>query len=289
MKHAYIKKRFQRKSLGLIEKANEIADTYEAKGYTLTLRQMFYRLVAAAIVENSQDRYKSLGQLLSNARYAGLLSWTALEDRTRNVDAFQHWDSPQERIVSAAKSYRIDLWQDQPTYVEVWVEKQALADVCWQAAVPYDVPFLACRGFVSTSEIWRAAERFKGHQRQGQDNTLLYLGDHDPSGLDMPRDIGERFRILGASVEIRRIALNYEQVQQYNPPPNPAKEKDTRYKAYKAQYGRYSWELDALEPEVINQLITRNILSCLDLDLFNDTKSEQEAQRDELIELAANF
>jgi len=287
MKHAYVEKRFQPKSLVLIDKINEIVNSYQQQGYSLTLRQTFYQLVSRGIIPNLQSEYKRIGALLNDARWSGLVSWTAIEDRSRHLDSLRHWKDPKDMIVSASKGYHINLLEGQPHYIECWVEKEALSDVVWQAAAPYDVPCFACKGFPSASELWRASKRFIRHNQR--ECSILYLGDHDPSGLDIPRDIADRLSLLGANVSIKRLALNLDQIQQYNPPPNPAKETDTRFARYKDKYGDESWELDALEPQVLDALITENIISCLDRKLFDEIKKLQETQRKELIELAANF
>ena len=289
MKHAYLEKKFQPKSLALIEKINEIVNSYQQQGYSLTLRQTFYQLVSRGDIPNLQSEYKRIGALLNDARWSGLVSWTAIEDRTRHLNALSHWNNPGEIVTSAANSYHVDLWTGQPKYTEVWIEKEALLDIAWRAASSFDVPCFACKGFPSASELWRAAARFKAHGRQGQDCSILYLGDHDPSGLDIPRDIADRLKLFYADVQIKRLALNMDQIQQYNPPPNFAKESDKRYPAYKALYGKHSWELDALDPHVLNELISENIISCLDRKMFDEMKRLQETQRQELIELAANF
>jgi len=149
----------------------------------------------------------------------------------------------------------------------VWVEKEALANVVGRVSEELDVPYFCCRGYVSQSEMWSAAQRFMRMQSSGRNIVLLHLGDHDPSGIDMSRDIEERLNLFGVNFnhfEFRRIALNMEQIQSFNPPPNPAKLTDSRANSYVRQFGDESWELDALEPRVIHSLIEDNVLEFRD-------------------------
>ncbi len=268
----------------VIVQAEAICRSYADQGYDLTLRQLYYQFVARDMLANNLQSYKRLGDIVAKARMAGLLDWNYIVDRTRNLRGLSHWDSPSAVIRSAAYSFRIDKWTGQPYRVEVWVEKEALAGVVERAASACDVDWFSCRGYVSLSELWSAAQRLERYLRHGQDVVILHLGDHDPSGLDMTRDIRDRLELfIGAparGLTIRRIALNYDQVQQYNPPPNPAKLTDSRANGYIAVHGRSSWELDALDPATLNALITQHIRSVRDDGLYAvQEEIEQEHRR----------
>lgn len=276
-KITYIDKKFRAASLALIEQIEEIVGRYEEQGYSLTLRQVYYQLVAADVIPNSEKSYNNLGALLSDARLAGLIDWYSIEDRSRSRYAFRHYNGPDEALKETAKRYRIDLWADQPYYIEVWVEKDALSDVVGRAASKYDVSYFACRGYVSQSAMWEAAQRFIRNEEHYC--LLIYLGDHDPSGLDMSRDIADRLEMFGASVVLSRIALNYDQVKQYGPPPNPAKVADSRAEGYIRRFGHSSWELDALPPQVIDKLITDEIRNYLDTVRYLRACDRQEEER----------
>jgi len=169
---------------------------------------------------------------------------------------------------------------------KVWVEKDALIGVVERACTELDVPFLSCRGFVSQSAMWQAAMRIK---RQGRDTVIIHLGDHDPSGIDMTRDIQDRLDIFGYGGIVDRIALNLDQIEQYNPPPNPAKVSDSRYEGYVAEYGEDSWELDALDPKAINELITKAINEYTDKKKRQKLITKQEQYRDKLQYIADNW
>ena len=207
-KISYIEKSFRKDKLILIDKINEVIRNYTMQGYNLTLRQVYYQLVARAIIENNERSYKNIGNLISDARLAGLIDWNAIEDRTRNMRGNSHWVTPGQIIDSAAYSYHLDHWKGQENCVEVWVEKDALIGIVGQICGQLDVNFFSCRGYVSQSEMWGAAQRLKRMQEQGQNVVLLHLGDHDPSGKDMSRDIQDRLRTFDAyDVEFRRLAL----------------------------------------------------------------------------------
>jgi hypothetical protein len=253
---AYVPKRFNRNSQVVIDQMRAILEEYAAQGYTMTLRQGFYQMVSRGLMPNRQSEYDRLGRIVSEARLAGLLDWSHLEDRTRRLADLPHWGSPESILLAVASQYRTERWADQPERVEVWVEKEALAAVIGGSAEAQDVPWFSARGYNSQSAQWRAARRHLANERRGQRTTVIYLGDHDPSGLDMPRDIQDRFVTFGTRTQVERIALTMEQVQQFGPPPNPAKMTDSRAPEYIEQWGTESWELDALPPDVLDTLIT---------------------------------
>lgn len=285
MKTCYVEKKFQDSSLDIVERADRIMDEYATEGYDLTLRQLYYQFVARGWIENSERSYKRLGKLISDARLAGLLHWDVMVDRTRELHWISHWDSPAEIVRSCAKQYRIDTRADQPNYIEVWVEKEALAGIVLAACKVLDVHCLIDRGFVSQSAMWQAARRLYTHQDQHR--IIIYLGDHDPSGLDMSRDILDRINdTFGVSVEVRRIALTLEQIEAYQCPPNPAKVTDSRYQSYQEVYGDESWELDALEPKVLSQLILDEVTHLTDVKARRKLENQQKEERRRLQKVA---
>lgn len=271
---AYIEKVFQTSSEHLIQIADKICREYNQKGFDLTLRQLFYQFVARDIIPNSERSYKRLGKILSNARLAGLLDWDHMVDRTRYLQGNEHWNDPADIIGSAVRNFQIDKWEGQETRVEVWIEKEALAGVVNKICTRLDVDFFACRGYVSLSEMWRASNRINNYN--AEEVVILHLGDHDPSGMDMTRDIEDRLDMFGANATVKRIALNMDQVEQFNPPPNPTKPKDSRSPGYISRYGRKSWELDALDPERLMSVIERHVEQYRDQELFSKRKKEEE-------------
>lgn len=251
----YTKKRLSRSSLDLIDQANEIITEYTEAGFRLTLRQLYYQFVARDLLANRQQNYKRLGVIMSDARNAGLVDWDAIEDRTRNLQDNNHWDSPADILAACAEQFRYDVWATQTYRPEVWIEKDALLGVFEPTCTELDVPLFSCRGYTSQSEIWVAGRRLLRHLGCKQTPLILHFGDHDPSGLDMTRDILGRLGLYSEHpVDVNRLALNMDQIEKYRPPPNPAKITDSRYVAYCAIHGSDSWELDALDPRVLSDL-----------------------------------
>lgn len=286
----YIEKNFRADSLDLIRKVNEVVNDYHAQGYDLTLRQVYYQMVARDIIPNNQRSYKNLGNLINDARLAGLIDWNAIEDRTRNLRGNSHWKTPGEIVSSAAYSYHLDHWEGQENYVEVWVEKDALIGIVGQICETLDVNHFSCRGYVSQSEMWSAAGRLKRRCESGQNIVLLHLGDHDPSGKDMSRDIVDRLSLFGVeSVDFRRLALNMDQIEKYSPPPNPAKLTDSRATGYIREYGRESWELDALEPQVISDLIKKHVSHFREAGPYNEVIARERSEKSLLEELSQHW
>lgn len=288
MKQRYQDIQFQAKTRQLIDLVNGIAEEYQEKGYKLTLRQMYYQLVARGYVENTQRSYKNVGNAISKARIAGLIDWDIITDRLRSIRGTVHDIMPSISIGDLAQNYRIDKWQAQANYCEVWVEKDALIDVVGQACAAIDTPHMSNRGYSSTTAMRDAAQRFIDHaDKDGR--YIIYLGDHDPSGVDMTRDIEERLRLFGADVKIKRIALTVEQIQTYNPPPAPAKVGDSRTRKYIQENGAAAWEVDALDPEVLHDLIQEEVINLIDIDKFNLVYDLETKQRAELFEMARNY
>lgn len=279
---------FRADSLKLIDLINQVIDEYSTQGYELTLRQAYYQLVARGYIPNNERSYKNIGNLINNGRLAGLIDWNSITDRTRNLRNNSHWTTPASVIRSAKYSYMLDKWSGQPNYVEVWVEKDALVDIIGQACYPLDTPYFSCRGYTSQSEMWTAAQRFL-KQENRENRFIIHLGDHDPSGIDMTRDIQERLEMFGADVYVKRVALTMNQVNTYNPPPNPAKITDSRCEKYINQYGDESWELDALEPQMLVNLITNEVTALRDDEIYNEVCRRERRDKEDLEMLADNY
>jgi hypothetical protein len=286
-KICYVPRNFRGDYLDVISQANQIITEYQAQGYSLTLRQLYYQFVSRDLIPNTMKEYTRLGNIISSGRLAGLIDWNAITDRTRNLEKPAYWASPQELIEIAADQFNIDMWARQHTYTEVWVEKEAMAGIIERACRPFDVPWFCCRGYTSQSEMWEAAMRLERKRNTRSRNLkIIHLGDHDPSGMDMTRDIEDRMITFGVKVRVHRIALNMDQVEEHNPPPNPAKQTDARFEAYQEQFGTESWELDALQPQVLNDLITAAIRSDLDQAQWDTDAAGREKQRTELLAAA---
>jgi hypothetical protein len=279
------------KRLMVVEQANRVIREYQAAGFRLTLRQLYYQFVARGWLPNQQKEYKRLGSIVNDARLAGLIDWDAIEDRGRNLQSYPFWEEPSDIVQGAAQAYRINPWETQDNYVEVWVEKEALIGVVERPCSKWRVPHFACKGYTSQSEMFSAGYyRLSKHGRAGKNLTILHFGDHDPSGIDMTRDIDDRLALFtGSPVTIKRLALNMDQVEEYNPPPNPAKLTDSRFNGYADLYGDESWELDALDPRVIARLVEGEVESLIDRELWDREIAREEGERDTLALLADRY
>jgi hypothetical protein len=293
----YQAKKFRRKSLALIKLCNEIITDLAADGLSLTLRQLYYQLVGRGIIPNNEKSYDNIGALISDARLAGLVDWDAIVDRTRHVRSLPHWNDPSDIVSGAAKQFNYDLWEGQPTRVEVWVEKDALVDVIGNPAAGLDVPFFSCRGYTSQTEMWGAAQRIIDYyERHGAKRVvILHFGDHDPSGIDMTRDIQDRLTMFcqghfAEPPEIRRLALTIQQVREHKLPPNPAKLTDCRAGKYIEAHGHESWELDAMHPRIISALVRDNLQDLIeDPELFETQQQRQKDARAQLYKISSNY
>jgi hypothetical protein len=297
----YKTKRFSAESKRRINQVNDIILDYQEQGFDLTLRQLYYQLVSKDLIPNTQKSYKTLGTLVSDARLAGLIDWSMIQDRTRNLRRNPHWNSPKDIVSACADQYQIDHWVGQKFRPEVWIEKEALAGVIEGVCNELDVAYFSCRGYTSQSEMWRAAQRLKtNYDDDGQVTYIIHLGDHDPSRLDMSRDIEDRLTMfLTRDLELfeneepdfifDRVALNTDQIEAYSPPPNPAKITDSRAGAYIARFGQSSWELDALEPRVLIKLI-RDTIEWLREDVPYEARiNKQKKEKGQLKTIVQNW
>lgn len=290
MKEKFIDKRFGSEALALIVTCNQILIEYEGMGYDLSLRQLYYQLVSRNVMPNSERSYKNLGNLVSDARLAGLIDWDMIRDRGRSRITNGHWETPADIIDSAASSFAIDKWIDQPTHIEVMVEKQALEGILLPVCQQLDIAFSSNKGYSSSSALYEAGKRLGRIARQDKKLVVLYLGDHDPSGIDMTRDVQERLTLFAdQDVTVERLALNMNQVRELNPPENPAKITDSRANEYIRRFGRSSWELDAIEPRALATIVTNAVMGYRDSVLWDRAIDREEGMRDQLKTMATEY
>jgi hypothetical protein len=285
----YVPKRFGQASLDIIRTAEDICREYASQGLDLTLRQLYYQFVSRALIPNNDRQYKRLGEIIADARLAGMIDWYHIMDRTRSLRGNNYVTSPADVIESVQYGYLTERWSDQDTRVEVWIEKDALVGVLDRPCDDMDVRYFSCRGYTSASAMWRAAQRLQAYEEAGQETVILHLGDHDPSGIDMTRDIQERLGLFGAQTEVKRIALTMDQVEQYAPPPNPAKLTDARAQGYIERYGYQSWELDALDPRTIGDLVRNHVRPYRDDDLWSAATERMQEEQGQLAEVAERW
>jgi hypothetical protein len=288
MKEHFVTINFQNKTHKVISRTQAILREYSEQGFTLTLRQLFYQFVARGLTPNTPQKYKNLGNTLVNVRRAGLVDWGAIEDRTRDLESFSFWDSPAARLRAAANTHREDIWLGQKYRPEIWIEKAALAGVIEPVCGRWRVPSFPARGYPSHSELYSAGKRFQGYLQAGQEPVVFYMGDHDPSGLDMDRNLREHLSLYARRpIQIIRLGLTLDQVRELNLPPNTAKEEDKRYPAYVAEtHETDSWELDALSPAYIDDLLEDAIEGVVDMGVWNSALAKESVGRVGLERLA---
>ena len=283
-----------------LEAINEIIIEYQEEGYKLTLRQLYYQLVSRDVIPNKQSEYSKLSTLLKEGRMGGIVDWDAIEDRLRQPSSPSSWDTPQDAMESLIRQYKLPRMEGQQNYIEVWVEKDALSGVLKRVTEKYHIPILVNRGYSSASAMFDAYNRFKDGLTEIQDTfedgvdanvIIFYLGDFDPSGMDMIRDVEDRIREFANRdfesfpLKVIPIALTKTQIKKYNPPPNPAKRTDPRAKAFIKEHGATSWEVDALPPNVLNKLLEDEIRRHIDTDKYKEIVSREIADKDRLEEL----
>ena len=271
-----------------LDQASLIVEEYSALGYRLTLRQLYYQMVSRGHIRNTIKEYKNLSVTLTNARRGGHIDWDALEDRSRQVLAPSQWTGAAHVLRDAAAQFRLDRWAGQARHVEIWCEKDALSSVLQPAAFDYHVRLLPVRGYSSATVAYEAAQRFRAADAIGKSPVVIYLGDHDPSGLDMSDELERRLQELSAGVPVRmeRVALNFRQVEAQRLPPNPTKTTDSRTPSYVELYGEECWELDALDPALLDGMVRTSIEEELDMDLYRDVVDLEEAVRAQLMAYA---
>lgn len=252
--------------LKTIQMANKILDDYQKRGYILTIRQLHYRFVANGWAPNTKSQYDHLIVAVGKGRMAGLIDWDMLEDRTRYLMGQTYFESGLDAMEKRRDEFLTDKWLDQEWRPEVWVEKDAQVGIIEPICQELGVNYYSCRGYNSMSECWRAGQRFANYYRVGQRPIVFHLGDHDPSGIHMSEDNSKRIdTFTGVRVTFVRLALTMAQIRKYAPPPNEAKESDARYKSYVDRFGTTEcWELDALEPAVVHEIIKEAVLQVRD-------------------------
>ena len=282
-KETFIDVNFRPQSLQMLALCNEIIDLYMAQGLRLTLRQLYYQLVTRNTVTNTERSYKNLGKLVSQGRLAGELDWEAIEDRLRMPHQVAEWRSPADIMNAVMQSYTLPRWEPQPAYVELWCEKDALAGVLLPITQQYHVTLMVNRGYSSQSAMKEAAERLTNAFLDGKKSiTILYIGDQDPSGEDMVRDVGDRLTLLTRDefdIEVVKLAITEDQVAQYNPPPNPTKLSDSRAEGYIAKFGNSSYEADALPPDILAAVVREAIEAQIDPDLWQQVIDAEETDK----------
>jgi hypothetical protein len=267
----------QAKTQRIIDQAVEILTDFNP----MTVRQVYYQLVSRQVVENNRSRYQAVSDALVDARLEGIIPWDWIEDRLRRPRQIAMWTDISDFLSSMIWRYNKDIWQEQPQQVEVWCEKDALSGIFSDVIADYGVILNVGRGYDGWSSIHNAAERYGS----GENVTVLYFGDFDPSGEDMFRSLQERLGRLGSKPTMYKVALSQDDVQRYQLPPNFTKTTDTRRAGFVALYGDQAVELDALPATVLRGRIVEEIERHMDLDALKRIQEQEKQERSKLMEV----
>lgn len=251
----------------------------------MTVRQVFYQLVSRGVIEKSQNEYKyTVCRLLTEMRLDGTVSWWDIVDNTRWQRKPITHSSVQRTLIDTAVTYRRAIWDDQDVYVEVWLEKDALAGVVLDVTAPWDVALMVTRGYSSLSYLHQAAETFIAVAKPIH---LYYLGDHDPSGDDIPRSVEKRIRQFAPDVDltVTRLGVTPEQIEDWDLPGRPTKKTDSRSRNFEGD----SVEVDAIPVDKLRELVEGAITQHINKNTYDALMVIEREERAQLMELADNF
>lgn len=259
----------------VLVKAKEIVEGYDTG---VTLRQLFYRLVSAGVIPNRQQAYKTLSARTAAARREG--KFPSLIDRTRAIEVATSWMSALDSMENTAAGYRRDRTEGQKWQIYIGVEKHGLTTQLWHWFSNRGIPVLALGGYSSQTFVDVVAKRVN---HDGRKSVLLYGGDFDPSGIDIDRDFEERTECFD---EIVRVALNKDQVEEYDLPPMPGKHTDARKWSFMEKHGELvQVEMDALPPEQLKQIFEANLKPYWNKKAYDKVVAQEAEERDVLTKL----
>jgi hypothetical protein len=247
--------------------------------HPMTVRQVFYQLVAIGAIEKTEAEYKqTVVRLVTLMRRNRDLPFGWISDSTRWMRKPRTYSSLEDMLTLTAETYRRALWGDQEVYTEIWLEKDALAGVLYQETERYDVPLMVTRGYPSLSYLYEAAEAIGS---QNKPAFLYYFGDYDPSGLDITRTVerGIREFARGADIYFERVAVTREQIERLKLPTRPTKKTDSRSKNFTGE----SVEVDAIPPTVLRGLVKECIEKHVDRRALARTQRIEAAERETLV------
>lgn len=260
------------KTRRIIEAARQVLTEYRP----MTVRQIYYQLVASQVIENTRSQYKAVSKALVKARQEGLIPWHWVEDRLRIPHKVHMWRDVAAFGEIVPRWYRRDVWADQAQLIEVWCEKDALSGILGDVLRPLGVTLNVGRGYDGWDSIHNAAMRY---MRWRHEVTILYFGDLDPSGRDIPRSLRERLEFFGIYPTLEICALLPEDVSRYNLPPDFTKPTDTRQVGFVAEFGDIAVELDALPVDVLRERVREAVESRMDMDALEEVLEREEQDK----------
>lgn len=251
----------------------------------MTVRQMFYRLVSDGVIEKSENEYKNtVCRLLTEMRLAREIPFDWIADHTRWQRKSPSYSSIQAALRNTRDTYRRAVWNNQPYRVEVWLEKDALASVLVEETDPWDVPLMVTRGYPSVSYLHGAAVQMASW---GKPALVYYFGDHDPSGVDISRNVEARLREFAPDTPIyfERVAVNPEQIESMGLITRPTKTSDSRSKNFAGE----SVEVDAIPARQLRAMARECILNCIDEDALTELRVAEQSEREVFEQLVGSL
>lgn len=245
----------------------------------MTVRQVFYQLVSRGVIAKTESEYKhTVVRLLTAMRRAGELPFGWIADNTRWMRKPRTYSSIDEMLSLTAVTYRRAIWDSQPAYVEIWLEKDALAGVVYEETGHWDVPLMVTRGYPSVSYLYEAADAIREQKKPAY---LYYFGDLDPSGVDITRTVERGIREFAPNVDLffQRVAVTPQQVEELGLPTRPTKVTDSRSKNFSGE----SVEVDAIPPPQLRDLVKDCIETHIDRRLLRRTRKVEAAERETLV------
>jgi len=276
-------KRIRRTKAALID-LKESLFKIVAENKPMTVRQLFYQMVSRQLIDKTEKQYDTVGRLATQMRRSGELPYSWLADSTRWMRKPNSHGSLEGFLTEQQTLYRRDLWQDQDAYVEVWLEKDALAGVLVEATQYWDVPLMVCRGYASLSFLHSAAGKIRDVNKP---TFLYYFGDCDPSGRDIPRAVETALREMapGADITFEVVAVTDQQIIDFNLPTRPTKNTDSRSKNFEGE----SVEVDALPPRELIRICRNCIEQHIDDDVLARHTIVENAERQTLTTIVGNM
>ena len=254
----------------------------------MTVRQLYYRLVSAGVIDKTEQEYNRVGRQLLKLRRERAVRYGDIADGARTTWRQTTYSGVQDAVDEWAAVYRRGLWNESPYHVQVWAEKDALTNILLTECRPLDVDLCVCRGYPSESYLWHEAASFV--QSEKAEYHILYVGDHDPSGVDIPRSIEDGIRRLieheggdPDALRFHRLAVNEQQIKDYGLITRPTKASDTRAKNFAGE----SVEVDAIPPRELRRIVREAVERYVDHDHLAAIKVAEASERDYLRRMAA--
>jgi hypothetical protein len=229
----------------------------------ITLRQVFYILEGRGVVKKTEKAFDRVERTVDEMLYTGVLDWDAIIDPGRVTEKHIEFADVRDALTRLANDYRTDWWDEQSQGVEIWSEKDTIAELLRPIADKWHVRTLVNRGYVSDTAMKDAVDRMNDLEKP---TFILYVGDHNPSGMHMMDTILEKLETFGAQAfDLVHIALTQKQIEQYSLRPSRVKmSADPRAKKYVAKHDRGCWEVDALDPGVLVRSVSEAITGYID-------------------------